>query len=158
MDYKVPFVTDYLKQIPYINQVMKVESGPVGEISVDNISSKFIDNTSAGKLFVITGTVKNEFAESQKYIKVEGSLFSTGKQLAKQVDTYAGNYISDADLAQLPLDNINKRLSNRFGDKKSNFNVQPGRSIPFMVVFSDLPDSLEEFTIEVTGFFPVTPK
>ena len=158
MDYKVPFVTDYLKQKPYINQVMKAESGPVGEISVDNISSKFIDNASAGKLFVISGTVKNEFAESQKYIKVQGSLFSSGKTLAKKVDAYAGNYISDADLAQLPLASINKRLSNRFGDKKSNFNVKPGRSIPFMVVFSELPASLEEFTIEVTGYYPVTPK
>jgi pilus assembly protein FimV len=155
MDYQVPFVTDYVKQIPYIDQVMKSDSAPVGEISVANISSKFIDNTVAGKLFVITGTVKNEFPDAHKYIKVQGSLFSSGKTLAKKVTAYAGNYISDADLSNTPMANINKRLSNRFGDKKSNFNVKPGRAIPFMVVFSDLPESLEEFTIEVAGSFPV---
>ena len=46
---------------------------------------------------------------------------------------------------------INKRLNNRFGDKKSNMNVAPGKTLPFMVVFSNLPDNLEEFTVEVVG-------
>jgi pilus assembly protein FimV len=156
MDINVPYVTDYLKQVPYLNQVMKSEMKTVGEIRVDNISSKFIDNAKLGKLFVITGTVKNEFPESRKYIRVRGSLFSTGKALAKDVTIYGGNVISDLDLAEMSLTEINKRLSNRFGDKKSNFDVKPGRAIPFMVVFSDLPESLEEFTIEAAGSFPVT--
>jgi len=156
MDINVPYVTDYLKQVPYLNQVMKSEMKIVGEIRVDNISSKFIDNTKHGKLFVITGTLKNEFPESRKYIRVRGSLFSSGKVLAKDVTIYGGNVISDLDLAEMSLTDINKRLSNRFGDKKSNFDVKPGRAIPFMVVFSDLPESLEEFTIEAAGSFPVT--
>ena len=158
MGIQVPYVTDYVKQIPYVSQVMKTDTRPMGEISVDNISSKFIDNVNHGKLFVISGTVKNEFSESHKYIKLRGSLFSTGKQLAKKVTAYAGNSISDRDLAQMGMADINKRLSNRFGDKKSNFNLKPGTSIPFMVVFSDLPESLEEFTIEVAGSFPVVPQ
>ena len=156
MDMNVPFVTDYLKQVPYLNQVMKPEMKETGEISVDNISSKFIDNTTHGKLFVITGTVKNEFSESRKYIKIQGSLFSSGKTLAKEVTIYGGNVLSDQNLSEMSLTDINQRLSNRFGDKKSNFDVKPGKSIPFMVVFSDLPESLEEFTIEVAGSFPAT--
>jgi hypothetical protein len=128
----------------------------VGEISVDNISSKFIDNTRHGKLFIITGTVKNEFSESRKYIKIQGSLFSSGKTLVKEVSVYGGNFLSDLNLSEMSLKDINQRLSNRFGDKKSNFDVKPGKSIPFMVVFSNLPESLEEFTIEVSGSFPVT--
>ena len=156
MGMNVPFVTDYLKQVPYLNQVMKTEVKEVGEISVDNISSMFIDNTRHGKLFIITGTVKNEFSESRKYIKIQGSLFSSGKTLAKEVTVYGGNVISDQDLSEMSLTDINQRLSNRFGDNKSNFDVKPGTSIPFMVVFADLPESLEEFTIEVSGSFPVT--
>ena len=156
MDMNVPFVTDYLKQVPYLNQVMKPEMRETGEISVDNISSKFIDNTTHGKLFIITGTAKNEFSESRKYIKIQGSLFSAGKTLAKEVTVYGGNVLTDQDLSEMSLTDINQRLSNRFGDKKSNFDVKPGKSIPFMVVFSDLPESLEEFTIEVSGSFPAT--
>ena len=156
MNMDVPYVTDYLKQVPYLNQVMKPEMKEVGEIRIDNISSKFIDNTMHGKLFIITGTVKNEFSGSRKYIKIQGSLFSSGKILAKEVTVYGGNNISDPDLSEMSLADINQRLSNRFGDKKSNFDVKPGRSIPFMVVFSDLPESLEEFTVEAVGSFPAT--
>ena len=155
MNMDVPYVTDYLKQVPYLNQVMKPEMKDVGEIRVDNISSVFIDNKTHGKLFIITGTVKNEFSESRKYIKIQGSLYSTGKTLAREVTVYGGNEISDLDLSEMSLTDINQRLSNRFGDKKSNFDVKPGQAIPFMVVFSDLPESLEEFTIEAAGSFPV---
>jgi len=156
MNMNVPYVTDYLKQVPYLNQVMKPEMKEVGEIRVDNISSMFIDNKAHGKLFIISGTVKNEFSESRKYIKIQGSLYSSGKTLAREVTVYGGNILSDQDLSEMSLTDINKRLSNRFGDKKSNFDVKPGQEVPFMVVFSDLPESLEEFTIEAAGSFPVT--
>ena len=135
---------------------MKPEMKALGEIRVDNISSKFIDNATLGKLFIISGTVKNEFNESRKYIRIRGSLFSAGKTLAKEVTVYGGNIISDMNLSEMSLMEINQRLSNRFGDNKSNFDVKPGQSIPFMIVFSDLPESLEEFTIETAGSFPAT--
>ena len=156
MGMDVPYVTEYLKQVPYLKQVMSPEMKESGEISVDNISSKFVDNTAHGKLFVITGTVKNEFSESRKYIKIQGTLFSAGKILAKEATVYGGNVLSDQDLSEMSLTDIDQRLSDRFGDNKSNFDVKPGMSIPFMVVFSDLPESLEEFTIEIAGSFPVT--
>ena len=50
---------------------------------------------------------------------------------------------------------ISKKLSNRFGDNRTNVKVQPGQQLPFMVVFSDFPQDLEEFTIEVVGSSPV---
>ena len=152
----VPYVTAYLRQVPYLNQIMKPEMKEGGEFSVDNISSQFVDNTSHGKLFIITGTVQNEFPENRKYVKIRGALFSAGKTLAKEATVYGGNVLSDLELSSMSLTDINQRLSNRFGDNKSNFDIEPGKSIPFMVVFSDLPESLEEFTIEIAGSFPVT--
>jgi predicted Zn finger-like uncharacterized protein len=153
---EVPYVTEYLKQVPYLNQMMKPEIKEGGEFSVDNISSQFIDNTTHGKLFIISGTVQNEFSESRKYVKIRGALFSAGKTLAKEATVYGGNVLSDSELSNMSLTDINQRLSNRFGDNKSNFDIKPGKAIPFMVVFSDLPESLEEFTIEIAGSFPVT--
>ena len=44
---------------------------------------------------------------------------------------------------------IKKRLSNSLGDKKSNMGIKPGKELPFMIVFSELPDNLEEFAVEV---------
>jgi hypothetical protein len=46
---------------------------------------------------------------------------------------------------------MKKRLSNRVGDKKSNMQIKPGKVLPFMVVFANLPKNLDEFSVQVAG-------
>jgi hypothetical protein len=155
LNMQIPGVSDYVKQIPYVGQLMKSEAVQAGEIRIANITSKFIDNAKHGKFFVIQGTVTNDYPTSRRYIKINGSLFRTGKVLAGEDEVFCGNIISDSDLSKMDLAEIEKRLSNRFGDNRANFEVKPGQEIPFMVVFSGLPDDLEEFAIEVVGSEPV---
>jgi len=154
---EIPFVTEYIKQVPYVNQLMQQEVKKSGEITTSNISSKFVDNANYGKFFVITGMVKNEYSESRRLIQLTGRLFANGKMLVKEEMIYCGNTLTDIQLAQMEITDINKKMTNRFGDNKSNVDVKPGQQIPFMVVFSQLPQDLEEFTIEITGSFPVQP-
>ena len=52
------------------------------------------------------------------------------------------------------LEAIKKQLGVRAGKNKSNLKIPPGRVVPFMIVFSDLPDNLDEYTIEVVESFP----
>jgi hypothetical protein len=61
-------------------------------------------------------------------------------------------------LATLSLADIQKRLSNRNGSNNSNVNVAPGKEVPFLVVFGDLPPEIElqEFAVEISGSLPVT--
>jgi len=125
-----------------------------GEITTANINSRFVDNGTSGRLFVITGKVKNEFPESRRFIKLTGRLFASGKVLVKEETIYCGNTLTDIQLGQMAVVDINKKLSNRFGDQRSNVDVKPGQELPFMVVFSDFPQDLEEFTIEVVGSSP----
>jgi hypothetical protein len=155
IDIKIPVVSDYLKQLPYVNQLMKPEAVQTGEISISNITSHFVDNEKHGKFFVIRGTAKNEFPQSRRYIKLTGTLYRTGKAVAQQESVYCGNTRSNENLQSMGLDEIKKVMDNRFGDKKSNFEVKPGQEIPFMIVFSGLPDDLEEFAIEIAGSFPI---
>ncbi len=62
----------------------------------------------------------------------------------------------DLDLSNIDMNSINKRLLNPLGDNKSNVNVKPGKLLPFMIVFSSIPDNITEYTVEVarssTGF------
>jgi len=152
---EIPYVTEYVKQVPYLNQLMKSDMKQVGEISTSNIKSKFVDNGESGRLFVITGKVKNEFPQSRRFIKLKGKLFASGKTLVKEETVFCGNILTDIQLAQMSLADIGKKLSNRFGDNKSNVKVKSGQELPFMMVFSDFPQDLEEFTIEVVGSSPV---
>jgi uncharacterized cupredoxin-like copper-binding protein len=54
----------------------------------------------------------------------------------------------------MDMNSINKRLSNPLGDNKSNVNVKPGKLLQFMVVFPNIPDNIEEYTVEVMGSSP----
>jgi hypothetical protein len=118
------------------------------------LDAKFVDNLKSGKLFIITGKVKNEYFEPRSFIRVKGILINQGKQRAKTEIVYAGNIISDVELKNLNLIDINKRLANRFGQDHMNVKVDPGETIPFMVVFSNLPAQMEEYAVEVERSSP----
>ena len=124
---EIPFLSDYLK--PKV-----VDPGNL-KLTTYDINSKFIDNASVGKLFVVSGKVKNGYTENRGMITLLGKLFSTGKVPVNQERVYCGNIMSDLELANLEWSKIKARLSNRLGDNRSNVKIEPGKSIPFMVVF-----------------------
>ncbi len=144
-------------KIPYVSDLFKPKIQDVGNLKINtlDIKSKFVENSKTGRLFVITGQAKNEYSKARGLIKITGKLFTTGKKLAQTKTVFCGNVISDLDLATMDLDTINKRLVNRFGDNRSNAKVRPNKAIPFMIVFSKLPNNLEEFTINVVGSTPI---
>ena len=147
MNIKIPFVSDYLK--PQI-------SDPAGNLKINtlDVDSAFVKNKKAGKLFVITGRIKNGYSDVRSYIKVTGKLYTKGKVLVQNDTVFCGNVLSDIELSNLKLGAIKKRLSNRLGDNQSNMRVKPGQELPFMIVFANLPRNLEEFAIEAEGSVP----
>jgi hypothetical protein len=149
MNIEIPFISDYIKP--------KV-SDPTGSLKIDtlDINSKFLLNVKAGKLFVITGRVKNGYPDARSFIKINGKLYKKGKILSQTETVFCGNVLSDIELSNMELEAIKKRLSNRFGDNKSNMQIKPGGEIPFMLIFSNLPEDLDEFSIEVAGSTPAS--
>jgi pilus assembly protein FimV len=144
MNIEVPFISDYFKP--------KV-SDPNGSLKIDSldVNSKFLLNVKEGKLFVITGRVKNGYPDVRRFISINGKLYKKGKILAQTEKVFCGNVLSDIELSNMDLEAIKKRLSNRVGDNKSNMEIKPGGELPFMIIFSNLPEDLEEFSIEVAG-------
>lgn len=144
MNIEIPFISDYIKP--------KV-SDPTGSLKIDtlDINSKFLLNVKDGKLFVITGRVKNGYPDARSFIKINGKLYKKGKILSQTETVFCGNILSDIELSNMELEAIKKRLSNRLGDNKSNMQIKPGGEIPFMLIFSNLPEDLDEFSIEVAG-------
>lgn len=140
-------------EIPYLSAYLKptVQDPGYLRLTTHDINSRFIENANVGRLFVISGMVKNDYTVNRGMVTVSGEIFATGRRPVQQELVYCGNVMSDLELANLEWDIIRERLANRLGDNRSNVRIEPGESIPFMVVFSDLPDDLEEFTIEVTG-------
>ncbi len=137
--------------IPFISQPAPAKVSDPGNLSIkaSDINSRFVDNNIIGKLFVITGKVKNEYPMARGSIQIAGKIYTKDKALAKTETVFCGNILSDADLANVDSATLQQRLQNRSGDKGTNQKVLPGTTIPFMIVFSNLPVNLEEFTTEV---------
>jgi len=152
MGIKIPF-DDAIKNIPFVGDLLKPKVKDTGNLYVNIIERKvigsFVDNPKIGTLFVITGQIRNEYNHPRSFIKVTGKIYKKGKVLFKTKTVYCGNVLSEEELIRLDQTAITKRLNNRFGDKRSNMKVKKGRILPFMVVFSKVPDNLEEFTVEV---------
>jgi pilus assembly protein FimV len=142
--------------IPFVSDLLKPEVQDAGNLKIhtSDINNKFVENSKIGKLLVITGKAKNGYSDARSYISITGKLYTKGKILSKTKTVYCGTILSELELQNMDLDSINNRLSNRFGDNKSNIKVKANTIIPFMVVFADLPENLDEFTIEVVGSFP----
>ena len=134
----------------------KVQDAGNLRISPFAIKSKFVENSDYGQLFVINGLVKNEYDKPRSFISVKGKLY-TKDNYSKTETVYCGNVLSSEELSNLGLVDIKMRLSNRFGKKRSNINVKTGAILPFMIVFSNLPDNLENldrFSIEIVRSSP----
>ena len=149
--YLVHLYTDI--KIPYLSELTTPEVIDAGGLKMTTfgISSRFVENQHAGRFFVITGKIKNGYPEPRSSIKISGKLYSKGKTLEKAKTVFCGNLLTNTELGEMDVEAINKRLSNPLGDNRSNENVAPGKILPFMVVFTELPENLEEYTIEVIG-------
>ena len=142
--------------VPFISDFFKPDVPDAGNLKMStvNIASKFLENSKSGRIFVITGEAKNEYPGPVGLIRITGKLFTKGKVIAKSQTVYCGNVLSDLDLSNLEVDVIQNRLSNRFGDNRSNVKLEPGSLIPFMIVFPELPENLDEFSVEVQESVP----
>ena len=155
-DIKIPYLSDLDVKIPYLsdwlNPAPQDVAGNLKIIPLGNtINGKFVDNSKSGQLFVIQGQIKNDYDHPRSYIKVTGKLFLKGKKIAKTATVYCGNMLTNSDLSAMDITAISKKLGNRSGDKRSNFKVKTGNSVPFMIVFDKLPRNLDEYTVEVEG-------
>lgn len=146
-----------MRDVPYVGKYFQTQPvDPQGNLHVKtaDISSRFVENTQAGRLFVITGKVKNDYVQPRSLVRITGKLYAKDKRLVASGTVSGGNVLADMELMNLDLEAIQKRLSNPTGSNQSNVRIAPGAQVPFMIVFSKLPEDLEEFTVQVASSIP----
>ena len=119
-----------------------------------SVSGVFVDTEKNGPLFVIRGMVTNKYPQSRRHILIRGSILDNKGVVVVAKTAYAGNTFSEEELKTLPLDEITTAADNRDGMAKQNLDVATDATIPFMVVFAQLPDDLSEFTVEAVSSSP----
>ena len=153
--YKIKYLSDI--KIPYIEKYLKkpakTEQAATLSIDQENVKGRFVTNATAGTLFVITGKVENPTAKTFRHVAIKGSIFVKGsKTPIKTKQTFCGNIATEEMLKNANMADITALLARQQGNHDTNLKIKPGSSIRFMVVFSDLPEKLENYNLEVHSF------
>jgi predicted Zn finger-like uncharacterized protein len=123
-------------------------------LEILTVDGSFVDSKKTGRLFVISGKVNNGYTKSRSFILVKGCILDDKGQIVKEKTAFAGNILSEEELISLPLEEVGKVMTNRYGIDEENVNVTSGTSVDFMIVFEDLPDNLSEFTVGAVSSSP----
>ena len=125
-----------------------------GSITLTDLEGKFMQNEQVGEVFLIRGKAINNYAAPRSAIQVKGVIFDqTGEQLLQKT-VFCGNPISDHEVQTLSFNELEKMMGNQFGKELSNMKVNSKQTIPFDIVFKDLPKNLAEFSANVTSSKP----
>ncbi len=123
----------------------------VKNFSLEEVKQYYVDNDKIGKLFVVQGKVVNNFSVPKELIKVEANLFDAGGAGVVSKSLLIGNTVSLFQLQMLGKEELESTINNKVGILTSNTNVPPGGEVPFVVVFYNPPDSVQEFGLKVVS-------
>lgn len=118
---------------------------------LNQVRGYFRVNQAAGRLFIIQGLVENQGQQERAAVMVRGRLTDSQGQVARQEVVYAGQAFNPDELQQMPLAEMLARLNKPEAPDGGKLAIKPGATLPFMIVFANLPTNLAEFTAEVVG-------
>jgi predicted Zn finger-like uncharacterized protein len=148
---------DKFRSLPLLQRLLRPtapDGRQVGEttdimMALAEVRGYFRANQKVGRIFVIHGVVKNSHPEVRTEVLVRGRLHGSKGKIVRQAVVYAGPMFAAEELTQFSLEEIQARLGRPVGPDGSKYVVTSQGTIPFMIVFANLPTNLREFTAEV---------
>ena len=141
----LPFLKDY---------VGGAEEAAGGDRIGINISGSSYVNGQAGQMLVIQGAAVNNYTSTRSSIVIKGTLLDAQGKALRQQTVFCGNPLDETALAKMPFSAIEEAMNNEFGDSLSNINIAAGTSIPFTIVFRNLPAGIANINVEVVDSKP----
>jgi len=123
----------------------------IKNFSLEDVKQYYVDNEKVGKLFVVQGKVVNNFSSAKELIQIEANLFDANGVSVVNKTLLIGNTVSLFQLQMLSKDELESAINNKVGILTANTNVPPGGEVPFVIVFYNPPDTVQEFGIKVVA-------
>ena len=123
-------------------------------LDIVDLDGSFFPTDKIGQLYIIKGKIINNYPQSRSYILIKGSIEDEKRNPIDRKLAYAGNIFTDNELKSITIEEIEKRLKNKSGKNNSNIDVAPQASVPFMIIFYNLPDSISEYVVETVSSSP----
>jgi predicted Zn finger-like uncharacterized protein len=127
------------------------EDPAIKSIILADAEGYFRGNKEAGTIFVIKGGAQNKGNQPFSFIRLRGLLHDANAQKVKEEEVFAGNVFTEEEITTLPMIKIRERSQNKQGLDNTNYKIPPGKTVPFMIVFDQIPPNLAEFTVRVVG-------
>jgi predicted Zn finger-like uncharacterized protein len=135
--------------IPGVESLWLRGAGKPGpQYDVRNLIGYYEPGAAAGNLFVIKGQVANMGRTRKNAVRVHATLLDSKDQPILETTCYAGNTLPGETLRTASRAKIEESLSNRFGERLINMDIAPGKSVPFMVVFFNVPEGISAYRLE----------
>ncbi|MGB9628463.1 MAG: DUF3426 domain-containing protein [Thermodesulfobacteriota bacterium] len=99
-------------------------------------------------LSVIEGKVKNQSKYTKKHIKVKVLIFDQSRNMVASQEVVCGRSIGREALRNL-LPSLSKEEIAIHPQTVKEKEVPPGKAVPFMVVFKNIPEEAKEFKVEI---------
>ncbi|MBN1626766.1 MAG: zinc-ribbon domain-containing protein [Deltaproteobacteria bacterium] len=148
------YFPDVLPDSIYSMRSAKQESGVdsgVNNLDFEGVIGSFVTSEKTGRLYIIEGSVINNDQKSRSHIMLKGSLCDKQGSPLVQETAYAGNTLTDEQLNTLSINEMKQIMQNKTGINNNNVGIKPGASVPFMIIFSELPEGISEFELEAIG-------
>jgi predicted Zn finger-like uncharacterized protein len=160
-----------IPSLSFLKRYLGIQEETQGYIGLEKLRGFYLENIHLHRIFIVEGQAVNHYKESRSFIQVKGSLLDEKGNRVQEKAVYCGNILSEKDLKEMPREAILKSLSSQFGISFSNVNIPPRKSVPFMIVFTDLsagnlqgrpgqppgakpsepPPALSDFSVEVVS-------
>lgn len=131
----------------------------VSRLALENVRQYSVrDNDKTGPIFVIEGSVLNNFDTPKDLVLLEVSVFDAKGNVLVLREQYCGVTLSSLQLRTLSKAALESALGNQVSILTNNTDIQPGMRVPFTSVFFDLPGSAYEFEVKIIDVQDPAPK
>ncbi len=122
-----------------------------GELSVTltDVGERFVTGWTAQTIMVVEGSAVNTNTIPVSRIQVRGKILDGSGNVLSREESHCGTILTDDELKSMTGDEIRKELSNPYGRDFRNADIQPGDSIPFMLVFVMPAEEASELVVEL---------
>jgi predicted Zn finger-like uncharacterized protein len=127
------------------------------QLPFESHTNYFVENDKVGKLFVIEGKLVNRSPVEVGRVSIEATLLDAKEAPVVSKVVTAGPKASNFELKTLNKEDLDSRLESRQEILLYNNKVKPGEEIPFMVVFTNIPDTVRNFSLKLKDYFEVAP-
>ena len=121
----------------------------VRNIALENVLQFIADNDNMQRIVVIQGEAVNNFPSTKEFIRVEAILYDAEKKVIARAEQMCGVSLTLFQLKVLTEKEMQAALNNRVAVLTNNVDVQPGGRVPFVVVFTPVPEKLKSFEVRV---------